>query len=49
MCIVLHDSGVWCLIYEHIHAQNYETNGSIELLQLYVVVAADVLLEIGMA
>jgi hypothetical protein len=34
---------------EPLHAQNDETNGSIEFLQSYPVVAADALLEIGTA
>jgi hypothetical protein len=34
---------------EPLHAQNDETNGSIEFLQPYPVVAADALLEIGTA
>jgi hypothetical protein len=34
---------------EPLHAQNYESNGNIELLQPYPVVAADALHEIGTA
>jgi hypothetical protein len=33
--------------HEHLHSQNNETNGNIEFLQLYPVVAADALLEIS--
>jgi hypothetical protein len=35
--------------HEHLHAQNDETNGNIEFLQPYPVVAADALFEIGTA
>jgi hypothetical protein len=33
--------------HEPLYAQNYDTNGSIEFLQPYPVVAADAVLEIG--
>jgi hypothetical protein len=36
-------------MHEPLHAQNDETNGNIEFLQPYPVVAADALLEIGTA
>jgi hypothetical protein len=35
--------------HEHLHAQNDETNGNIEFLKPYPVVAADALLQIGTA
>jgi hypothetical protein len=46
---VFHKNATLTATHEPLHAQNDETNGNIEFLQPYPVVAADALFEIGTA